>query len=59
MSDTTLVQLTFKKKNGDKNNEKMVSIKMIEYVGMSKLKMYVNNVRISDRRIKIKQTTSI
>ena len=59
MSDTTLVQLTFKKKNGDKNNGKMVSIKMIEYVGMSKLKMYVNNVRISDRRIKIKQTTSI
>ena len=59
MSDTTLVQLTFKKKNGDKNNEKMVSIKMIEYVGMSKLKMYGNNVRISDRRIKIKQTTSI
>ena len=59
MSDTTLAQLTFKKKNGDKNNEKTVSIKMIEYVGMSKLKKYVKKVWISNSRNKIKQTTSI
>ena len=59
MSDTTHAQLTFKKKNGNKNNEKTVSLKMIEYVGMSKPKKYVNKLGISNSRNKIKQTTSI
>ena len=51
--------LPSKKKNGNKNNEKTVSIKMIEYVGMSKPKKYVNKFGISNSRNKIKQTTSI
>ena len=38
---------------------KTFSIKMIEYVGMSKPKKYVNKVGMGNSRNKIKQTNSI
>ena len=43
----------------DESIIKTFSIKMIEYVGMSKPKKYVNKVGMGNSRNKIKQTNSI